>query len=728
MKIRRKQRQSRTHATAWAALFALGACVFLAAMAVQGGLKMMEGWTQDLPSLDDTDAFNYAQESVMYAADGTTLLARFQLEKRDPVTLDQVSPYVIRGTIDTEDIRFYEHNGADLQGIARAVVNNLSGNSLEGASTITQQLVRNTVLSQEATDITFERKVREIELAVQMEDRYSKDEILNMYLNTINYGDGAYGIQAAAWNYFQVNAIDLTLAQAATLAGIPQSPEMLNPKTHPDACLQRRNVVLDRMLQAGDITQEEHDAAAAEPLELNPAPAEPADGIYAYPQFTSYVRDQLLTENNPYRCSYAQLFEGGLTIYTTLDPALQAQAEAARDAQLTRMPADLDAALVAVDPANGQVRAMVGGKDWNASKVNLATGSGGSGRQAGSSFKPFALVAAIEAGIDPATRIDCTSPITLTEGSDAGTVIANYGGANYGIRSIQRATAVSSNTGYIRLTQEIGPEAVADTAHKMGISSDLSEVLTITLGASSVTPLEMASAYATLAAGGIHRDPVIITRIEDSSGAVIYEAPDTSQRVLSEEVAGAATRVLRTVFETGEGTAYGSGPSNGQPVAGKTGTSDDFADHWLVGYSPTLACSTWIGNPAGSIETPSWVTCNRLWHDFMSAALADVPVTDFPDTPDPAYDNDFNGSQAQQYGSDRKAERKSDDGDQANTDDPSTAPSTIGMTLDEAARALAGYEAGYLEEPSDTVAAGIVFAQEVRDGMVVLTVSTGPTA
>ena len=726
MKNRRKQRQMRTHATAWAFVFALLAGCFLAWMAVAGALRLASSWTADLPSLESTDAFNYAQESVMYASDQTTLLARFQLEKRDPVSFDQISPYVTQGTVDTEDVRFFSHNGADLTGIARAVLNNLAGGDLEGASTITQQLVRNTVLSQEASDITFERKVREIELAVELEKIYSKDEILVMYLNTINYGDGCYGIEAAAQNYFQTSAADLTLAQAAALVGIPQSPETLNPKTNPDACLARRNVVLDRMLSAGDITQDQHDAASAEPLGLDPAPDAPQDGIYAYPYFTSYVRDLLLDENNPYGCSYAQLFEGGLTIYTTIDPALQAAAESARDAQLARMPGDMDAALVAIDPSNGYVRALVGGKDYTAAEsgqVNLATGSGGSGRQAGSSFKAFTLAAAIEAGIDPATLIDCTSPITLSDG----TRIENFGNTDYGIRSIQRATAVSSNTGYIRLIQQIGPQAVADMAHDLGIASDLDAVPTLTLGASSVTPLEMARAYATLAAGGVRHDAVVVTKIVDSEGNVVYEAPDSSARVLDEDVAGAVTQVLRTVFESSEGTAYGSGPSNGQPVAGKTGTSDNFADHWLVGYSPTLACATWIGNPAGSIETPSWLNCNSFWRDFMSAALADVPVTAFPATDPPRYDNSFNAQQRSRYGTEQS---KQDDEAQSerDTSDPQTAPSVVGQTLQQAAESLAGYEAGYIEQPSDTVAAGVVMAQEVRDGMVVLTVSSGPAS
>ena len=443
MKIRRKQREKRTHAVKWGILVATAALCFVGYWGVQGVLHVMEGWTDDLPSIADTDFTNSAEESVMYASDGSTRLAEFQLEKRDPVTIDQISPFVLQGTVDTEDVRFYEHNGVDIAGIARAVINNITGGQLEGASTITQQLVRNTILTQEANEISIERKIREAELATEMEKQYSKDDILLMYLNTINYGDGCYGIEAAAQNYFQVSAAELTLVQAATLVGIPQSPTYLNPKAYPEACLERRNTVLDRLLAAGHISQEEHDAAQAEELALNPAPEAPSDGIYAFPYFTSYVRAQLFADDNPYDVSYADLFEGGLTIYTSLDPELQQMAEDACADQLDRMSSDLDCSLVAVDTETGQV--MVGGKDYSASQVNLATGTGGSGRMAGSTFKAFTLAAAIEQGIDPDTPIDCTSPLELSGGHR----VENFGGTDYGIRSIQSATAVSSNTGFV---------------------------------------------------------------------------------------------------------------------------------------------------------------------------------------------------------------------------------------------------------------------------------------
>ena len=448
----------RTHAVKWGLLVTVAALCFVGYAGVQGALGVMEGWTKNLPSIEDTDFTNTSRESVMYAGDEATLLAEFQLEKRDPVTYEEISPYVLEGTVDTEDVRFYEHEGVDIPGIARAFVNNLRGGDLEGASTITQQLVRNTVLSEEATDISFERKIREAELAIDLEKRFSKDDILVKYLNIINYGDGCYGIEAAAQNYFQVSALDLTLAQAATLVGIPQSPTYLNPKVYPDACLARRNVVLDRMLSAGDITQQEHDDAQAEELGLNPAPDAPADGIYAYPFFTSYVRSLLFDENNPYGCSYADLFKGGLTIYTSLDPELQDAAQAAVDNQRANMADNLDASIVAIDVATGQVKAMTRGVPYGQgegeSQVNIATGDGGTGRQAGSTFKAFTLAAAIEQGISPQTLVDCTSP--LKKGQDgAPEDFENFNGNDYGIQTIQSATAISSNTGYLRLSNSI---------------------------------------------------------------------------------------------------------------------------------------------------------------------------------------------------------------------------------------------------------------------------------
>ena len=723
----------RTHAIPWMILVALASVCFVGYWGIQGALRVMDGWTDDLPSIENTDFTSHAQESVMYASDGSTKLAEFQLEKRDPVESDEVSDYVKHATVDTEDVRFYEHSGVDLAGIARAFVNNIAGGSLEGASTITQQLVRNTLLTQEANDISLERKIREAQLAMNMEKQYSKDELLMMYLNTVNYGDGCYGIEAAAKNYFQTSAASLTIAQAATLAGIPQSPTYLNPKTYPEACLTRRNLVLDRMLAAEDITQEEHDAAQAESLGLNPAPDVPEDGIYAYPYFTSYVRNLLMEENNPFGCSYASLFEGGLTIYTTLDTTLQNSAEAACEAQQARMSSDLASSLVAIDPKTGEVKAMVGGNDYDASQVNIATGAGGSGRQAGSTFKAFTLAAAIEKGISPKTRIDCSSPMTKeVDGKEQS--FENFDNIDYGVRSIESATAVSSNTGYLRLSEEIGQAATNDMAKRLGVTAALSTVYTTTLGVASVTPLDMASAYATLANNGVKHSPVVITKIKDKDGNVLYEATDTSEKVVSEEVAGATTKALRQVFEASDGTAQTAKLENGQPVAGKTGTSTDFADHWLVGYTPSLSVATWIGNPAGSISTDNQLNCNALWKDFMDRATAGKSVEQFPETKDPTYSNAFNEKQKALLGaeedastSQQKATSISQGTKTVGADDAGTPPDVTGKTLAEATTLLKDWKAGYVTEYSSTVAKDTVIRQyAASDGTVMLVLSTGP--
>ena len=628
MKARRKFRQSRSHAVAWAALAVVIAVVFLSFRGVTSVFATYNDWTSDLPEIDSA-SFNYAEDSYMYAADGTTQLAKFQLEKRDPVELSQINDYVVKATVDVEDVRFYEHDGVDMPGIIRALVNNLSGGALEGASTITQQLVRNTALSDEATDITLARKAREAELALEMEKNYSKEEILTMYLNTINYGDGCYGIEAAAQNYFQKSAADLSLVQAATLVGIPQSPTELNPKENPEKCRERRNIVLDRMLSAGDITQAQHDKAVKKKLKLNPAPDEPQQGIYAYPYFTSYVRDELMKADNIYGCSYADLFQGGLKIYTTLDVNMQKKAEQACVDQYGLMDEGMDAALVAMDPQTGYVKAIVGGNDFYTDQWNIATQGG---RPSGSTFKVFTLAAAIESGISPQAAIDCSNPVTLANGQ----TINNFNMDNYGMRSISDATAISSNTGYYRLTEKIGVNKLIEMAHRMGIDSDLSPYPIIVLGTENVTPLEMAEAYSTLATGGVHRDPVIITKIVDKNGETLFENADTSERVLDEKVAGATTEVLRGVFEKSYATAYGFGPSNGQPVAGKTGTGVEYRDHWLVGYSPTLTCAAWIGNRDYSSTSES-LSANQLWHDFMSLALDGTAITQFPSVDDPTY-------------------------------------------------------------------------------------------
>lgn len=579
-----------------------------------GTLGVCFVWLQDLPDYTDTSAYNVAEKTKVYASDGTTLLAELYLENRDPIELSEMGDYVTQGTVATEDERFYEHNGVDLWGILRAVWVNVTGTGHEGASTITQQFVRNTILSDEMQESTLKRKVREAYIAIQLEQMYSKEEILQMYLNTINYGQGAYGIQAAAELYFSKNAKDLTIAEAATLIGIPQAPTYNNPIDNPDNCLERRNLVLDRMLTNGVITQEEHDAAQAEPISLNVTMSDSNDGLYQYKYFTSYVRDTLLEDY-----SSDEVFKGGLTVITTLDVNTQNAAEQAADAKLSGLSDNLELAMVAVDPDTGFIKAMVGGRDYDTDEYNLATQAK---RQPGSSFKTFTLLAALNDGVSPQTNLNCTSHVNID-----GWEVENYGGSNYGTRSIASAFAVSSNTGFAELCTEIGPSKVVEMANTCGIEQELQAYPSITLGAQEVTVREMAQAYATIANGGTKREAVCIQSITDASGNTIYTADTTGEKVLDTSLTQAATEVMEGVITNGTGRS--AAISNGQPAAGKTGTSENWRDKWFCGITPQMSVAIWIGGRE-EVQMPSYVACDDVFGDFMSTILEGQPIEQFP--------------------------------------------------------------------------------------------------
>lgn len=575
-------------------------------------------WLQDLPDYTDASAYNVAEKTKVYANDGTTLLAEFYLENRDPVDLDQMGDYVTKGTVATEDERFYQHNGVDIWGIARAVWVNLTNTGREGASTITQQFVRNTILADEATESSLKRKVREAYIAIQLETMYSKEEILQMYLNTINYGQGAYGIQAAAELYFSKDAKDLTIAEAAALIGIPQAPTYNNPIDNPQNCLDRRNLVLDRMLTNGVITQEQHDSAQAEPISLNVTMSDSNDGLYQYKYFTSYVRQTLLEDY-----SADEVFKGGMTVITTLDVPTQQAAEEAADKKLATLSDNLELALVSVDPDTGFIKAMIGGRDYDTNEFNLATQAK---RQPGSSFKTFTLLAALNEGVSPQTDLNCTSHVDLN-----GWSVENYGGSDYGVRSVASAFAVSSNTGFAELCTEIGADKVANMATTCGIESPLDAFPSITLGSEEVTVREMAQAYATIASGGTKHESVCIQSIKDSSGTTIFTADTTGEKVLDTALTEAATDVMKGVVTNG--TGRGAAIDNGQPVAGKTGTSENWRDKWFCGITPQLSTAIWIGGRE-EVRMPSSVAADGVFGDFMSAVLAGQPIEQFPTSDD----------------------------------------------------------------------------------------------
>ena len=625
IRTRRAHKHSSTHAVGFGIAGVFGfIALFALALALSLG-TVVDSWLQDLPDYESADAYLVAEPTRVYASDGTEI-AEYYLQNRRSVTLDDISDYVKKGTVDVEDERFYQHNGVDPQGILRAIASQLSGRS-EGASTITQQLVRNTVLSSEQFDQTLKRKVREAYIAIQMEKTYSKDQILNMYLNTIYYGEGAYGIEAASVTYFSKHASELTLAEAATLVGIPNSPSYYDPFVNPDACVERRNKVLGNMLEMGDITQDEYDEATAEELTLNPGSLQD-DTSGSYPYFTDYVKQLLLEDFDR-----DIVMKGGLKIHTTLDPSIQEDAEQAVSTQLDAINnRRLQAALAAIDPNTGYVVAMVGGKSYEQSQYNMATQST---RQVGSSFKTFTLVDAISQGMNPNISINCNSPMQFTSTWR----VQNFGNESYGTLSLAKAFARSSNTGFVQVAQAIGTDTIISTAQAMGITAQMENYDSLTLGTTGIPPIQMAEAYATIATNGVHRKAIAITKIEDRNGNTVYEHVDSPAQAISAPVAESARDVMEGVCK-GNGTAsvIASTMNAKQPVAGKTGTSENYRDLWFCGITPQLSVAIWCGymeessvRVGGSYGHP-YNTAVPIFVRFVNAALAGVDREEFPST------------------------------------------------------------------------------------------------
>ncbi len=634
MSARTRNRRHKTHA---GPKLLVGGCglaillvIVLAIAGVASGAALIDSWTADLPDIADPTVFTVPQTTRVYSAD-EKLLANLYLENRQVVGLDKISPYLLKAVVAVEDERFYEHNGVDFVGLVRAVITNAATGRREGASTLTQQFIRNTVLADERFEISYRRKVREAWLAMELERQHSKGEILSMYLNTVYFGEGAYGAESAALTFFGKHVADLTVAEAALLAGLPQQPSRLSPYTNLDGAIGRRQWVLAKMLENGAISQAEYDAARLEEPKLQRAPELAEQGVYSAPYFVAHVKKLLQDEYGT-----GLVFKGGLKVYTTLDTTLQTYAEKAVTGVLNKKN-DPDAALVAVDPRNGYIKALVGGRDWKTNKFNFATQAK---RQAGSSFKVFTLVTALESGMPPHRRLDSSVPAIIKTGAKPWIVRNAEGGGGKGYITLQQATVGSVNTAFARLAKELGGKAIAETANRMGITSKLQPVLSITLGTQGVSPLEMASAFGTLANEGRHYDPIAITKIIDSKGETIFEAKPTSKQVVDPEIAYAATTILKGVISGGTATRA----QIGRPAAGKTGTSQDYRDAWFVGYTPQLAAAVWMGYTP---ERPMNNVHGRrafggtfgapIWHDFMIKALKNEPKLDFKKAKAPKY-------------------------------------------------------------------------------------------
>ncbi len=627
---RRLERRRRNHRTTLVlqtlAIFVIAVLVVALSGAVAAATTVNK-WLSDLPNPDAPGAFDVAQATRIYSADGK-LLARLYLENRTVVPISKMTTDLANAVVAIEDERYYKHNGVDAQGLARAVLMNITeGFGSEGASTITQQYIRNTILLDEMTEISIARKVREAYLAMELEKRYDKQQILEMYLNAIYFGEGAHGAEAASRTYFSKHANELTLAESALLAGIPQQPGRLDPYEYPDAAIKRRNLVLSRMLAQGYIDQVSHDAAVNTPLELKRA-KDPEDGIYQAPYYVAHVK-KLLQE----RFSKQVVFGGGLKVYTALDTRLQKYAEDAMKAGLpSKGP---EGALVSINPKNGKVVALVGGRNYKKNKFNLATQGH---RQAGSAFKTFTLVTAIDLGISPSTMVDSSSPARIPT-KPKPWVVSNSEGRGRGSISFRSATVASVNTVFARVAWAIGAKKIAKTANKMGIKTRLKAYPSISLGAQNVTPLEMTSAYATLANNGKYYEPVFITKVVDKNGETILDSEPDSKQAIKPSVAYATTQVLKGVISGGTATRA----RIGRPAAGKTGTSQDHRDVWFVGYTPQLATGIWVGHRT---ERTIYVNggrafggtvCAPIWGNYMRKAMAGKKVVDFKSAPAPTY-------------------------------------------------------------------------------------------
>jgi len=516
-------------------------------------------------------------------------------EDRVTVTYDQIPPVLVDAVLSAEDRTFFKHGGVDPVGVGRALWADLrSSGSQQGGSTITQQYVKNVYLTDERT---VTRKIKEAVLSVKLERELPKTEILNRYLNTIYFGRGAYGVQAASKTYFGKNVGDLTLPEAAYLAGLIRAPEVADAKraeTDPQAkanletAIRRRTSVLDAMLLESYITQAQHDAAVADPFaDVLPRKQVENYGTIAHTDigtqyFVNYV-DQWLTSSGNFTA--AEVRGGGLRVYTTLDYGMQADAVDAVKSTLGRAD-DPDSALIALDTQGH------GGRDYSTLQVNLATGDGGSGRPAGSTFKAFAVAEALKQGIGLETTYNAPAQITIPK-ADAGKdwKPRNDDDAAYGQVNMVKATASSINTYFAQLVMDIDPENLASLATHMGVESPLAPNPSLVLGTSAVSPLDMASGYSTLMDNGEHVAPVVVTRVTDASGRVLYEAPDKRESVLSQDITDQVSWALSGVITGGTGT----GAQFGQPAAGKTGTTQDHRDAWFVGYTCSITAAVWNG-------------------------------------------------------------------------------------------------------------------------------------
>jgi 1A family penicillin-binding protein len=567
-----------------------------------------------------------AQATTLFDAADQTAFTIFK-EQRLEVPIESVAPNLIKAVISIEDQRFYEHSGVDGIRVAAAALRNFErGRRAEGGSTITQQLARQSFLTR---DKTYRRKLKEVILAAYIEKMYDKNEILELYLNKVYFGGGLYGVETASRGYFAKSSHDLSVDEAALLAGLIQSPSSYAPSVNLERAIARRNVVLQAMVATGAIDQATADRARRAPVKLvNGLEIEESSGLY----FKEQVRRELVE-----RFGWQRVYQGGLRVYTTIEPSLQRAAETlvekglsdierrngykhpkrgtAAAASEAGLPQYLQGALVAMDPATGYVRAMVGGRDFNESRFNRATQAK---RQAGSAFKPFVYAAAIEAGYSPATVIDnLDAPIATPQGG----WVPEDEHSSASSMTLRTALRTSSNRAAVQLLNSIGIKSAVGYAERLNVGTPPS-VPSLALGASDVTLVSLTAAYGAFASGGIVRQPVLIRRVEDSDGHVLYQDGGKSHRAVSESTAFLMSSMLADVINAG--TAYRARQTGFTlPAAGKTGTTNDYNDAWFVGFTPHLVTGVWLG-----FDQPATIIANGyagelavpVWASFMKVA------------------------------------------------------------------------------------------------------------